>query len=60
MIKLIYEPNEDMKDYCVDKIEIESSEEGHVGRYIIAFRAFLSAVGFAQETIDKYIEEPDI
>lgn len=57
MIKLTFTPNEEMKEYYPDKIEVTAEEEGHIHPYIVAFRSFLRSVGFAHETIDKYVED---
>lgn len=53
MIKLIYEPEDDVKDFTVDRIEMTSTEDGGIQSYLKAFDAFLRACGFMQGTIEE-------
>ena len=53
MIRLIYEPSEEMKEFTVDKVEIKATEVGHINEYTRAFAIFLRACGFAEGTIAK-------
>ncbi len=53
MIKLIYEPDEEVREFTVDKVEITASEDGHIQDYLKAFSVYLRACGFVDGTIEK-------
>ena len=52
MIVLTYIPEEDVKEFTVDQIEIVASEDGGIQSYLKAFETFLRAVGFHPKTIE--------
>ena len=53
MITLVYDANEEIKEFAVDQIEITCEEDGQIQDYLKAFHTFLRAVGFADGTIER-------
>lgn len=59
MIKLTYEPEEELREFAGDKIEITATEDGHIDSYLRAFAVFLRASGFVDGTIAKVLPTLD-
>lgn len=59
MIKLIYEPIEEQREYTVDRVEMTKECEGHISEYVTAFGTFLRACGFMEGTIEKVLPTLD-
>jgi len=59
MIKLIYEPDETLKEFSVDRVVITKEDDEHISDYVIALDTFLRACGFVDGTIDKVLPTRD-
>lgn len=53
MIKLIYEPSEELREFTVDRAEITKEEYGSITEYVNAFGLFLKVCGFMDGTIKE-------
>lgn len=53
MIKLVHTPNEEEKEFSVDKVVVVKEDDGHISSYLYAFETFLRACGFMEATITE-------